>query len=257
MDTELVNREIEKACLVAFPTKHQEAVGSWYVRCSDGNSRPSNTVHTDAETSKTNLDIEEKIAKCEAIYKQRGLNSLFRLTHFSDPELESILIKKGYKADEPSCYIMSRFLNYAPQEEFSPMFQVMDFDSWFPHFFEAFEMNGSKEEKFKSQKAFLKNLFSSTLFGVITDGEEVYSCGYGVITGNLCGLFALGTKPKFRNQGYGKQLNRNLLDWAVRQNAQYAYLQVDVDNYPALGMYKATGFEVAYPYKYFLKKFDS
>lgn len=252
MNLKSVNWEVEKACLVASPVIYQESVGSWYVRCSSGYTRPANAVHTDADAGETHLSVEEKIAKCEAIYKQKGLNPLFRLTPFSAPELGGVLEQKGYKINEPICVVMTKPLNHTPQEKFSPMFKVMDLDDWLPHFFKIRE---EEIECFEIQKALLKNLPTSTLFGVLADDKEVYSCGYGVVTENLCGLFGLGTKSEFRNRGYGKQLTSNLLDWAVKKNAHYAYLQVDVVSQPALGMYRSAGFETAFPYWYRLKEF--
>ena len=45
----------------------------------------------------------------------------------------------------------------------------------------------------------------------------------------------------------------NLLDWAKRKGAQVAYLQVMLNNPPALHMYERLGFQEVYQYWYRIK----
>ena len=50
--------------------------------------------------------------------------------------------------------------------------------------------------------------------------------------------------------GYGEQLVRNLLMWGKQQGARAAYLQVMLNNAPALRLYAKIGFLEEYQYWY-------
>ncbi|MFC5734669.1 GNAT family N-acetyltransferase [Cytobacillus gottheilii] len=48
------------------------------------------------------------------------------------------------------------------------------------------------------------------------------------------GLFDIVTTEKYRNRGYGSKLIQNILQWGKENGAKYAYLQVILNNTPAL-----------------------
>jgi len=67
-------------------------------------------------------------------------------------------------------------------------------------------------------------------------------------------LFDIVTHPNFRNRGYGRQLVLDLLSWGKERGARIAYLQVMLDNAPALRLYSKVGFEEIYRYWYRIKQ---
>jgi ribosomal protein S18 acetylase RimI-like enzyme len=72
----------------------------------------------------------------------------------------------------------------------------------------------------------------------------------GVLQGQFVGLFDIVTDADFRRQGFGKQLMLSLLAWGKRNGAHTAYLQVMLNNEPALRLYSGFGFKEIYPYWY-------
>ena len=76
----------------------------------------------------------------------------------------------------------------------------------------------------------------------------------GVLHGGWLGLFDIVTHPQQRGQGYAQRLIRQLLDWGAAQGAQGAYLQVMLNNPPALALYQRLGFTEAYRYWYRVKE---
>ena len=68
------------------------------------------------------------------------------------------------------------------------------------------------------------------------------------------GLFDIVIDHDHRRQGHGKRLVRNLLVWGQQHGAHTAYLQVMLNNAPALQRYAKTGFLEEYQYGYRVKQ---
>jgi ribosomal protein S18 acetylase RimI-like enzyme len=64
------------------------------------------------------------------------------------------------------------------------------------------------------------------------------------------GLFDIVIDVGQRRQGHGERLVRDLLTWGKRQGACRAYLQVMLNNPPALRLYEKLGFREEYRYWY-------
>ena len=68
--------------------------------------------------------------------------------------------------------------------------------------------------------------------------------------GDLAGLFEIATDADERRQGHARRLVQSALKWARQRGARYAWLQVEADNPPALGLYRSLGFDEIYRYHY-------
>jgi GNAT superfamily N-acetyltransferase len=81
-------------------------------------------------------------------------------------------------------------------------------------------------------------------------GEEIFAISRGHLSGDWLGLASIWTHPDHRRQGWAARLSVALGHWAARRGARYAYLQVDVDNQPALRAYERLGFTRHHGYLY-------
>jgi ribosomal protein S18 acetylase RimI-like enzyme len=99
----------------------------------------------------------------------------------------------------------------------------------------------------------LGNIIPAKCFASIYHDETVVACGMGVRQGEYVGLFDLVVHPNYRGRGYGTQLVLNLLAWGKKGNARRAYLQVMLNNHPALYLYQKVGFREHYQYWYRIK----
>jgi N-acetylglutamate synthase len=82
---------------------------------------------------------------------------------------------------------------------------------------------------------------------VMVDGNAV---GFGVaaIDRGWMELGSIVMDADFRGKGLGRALVATLLHWAKTQGTHQAFLQVDVTNTTALGLYQSLGFVVLYDY---------
>ncbi|HEY8729784.1 MAG TPA: GNAT family N-acetyltransferase, partial [Acidothermaceae bacterium] len=64
------------------------------------------------------------------------------------------------------------------------------------------------------------------------------------------GFAAIEVSPEARRQGYGRTVMAALVEWAIERSAIRCWLEVLVDNAPAIAMYDALGFTEHYRYRY-------
>jgi ribosomal protein S18 acetylase RimI-like enzyme len=66
----------------------------------------------------------------------------------------------------------------------------------------------------------------------------------------MVGLYDVVTLPASRRQGWGSEIVRGLVGWAVARGATSAFLQVEEANVPAVALYEGLGFRTLYSYSY-------
>jgi len=64
------------------------------------------------------------------------------------------------------------------------------------------------------------------------------------------GLYDIVTRPDARRRGHAGRVVNSLMAWGRDNGAASAYLQVMIDNAPALALYAKLGFREAYQYAY-------
>ena len=81
------------------------------------------------------------------------------------------------------------------------------------------------------------------------DGQ-VAGIGLGVLDRGWLGIFGMGTAPQHRRQGIATDVVWALRARAAERGIERAYLQVEVDNAPAIDLYQDVGFERSHGYHY-------
>ena len=74
------------------------------------------------------------------------------------------------------------------------------------------------------------------------DGGKIISVARAVIDGDWAGIFSMATLPEARGMGAGRTVLSLLADWAATHAAAAMYLQVEIDNDPALQLYNTSNF---------------
>lgn len=84
--------------------------------------------------------------------------------------------------------------------------------------------------------------------------EEIVGIGSVNLIRDEASLFAFGIMPEYRDQGYGKELLRLIIDHLWQSGKTEIMLEVNSSNAAALKLYKKSGFRIEVVLEYYRKK---
>jgi ribosomal protein S18 acetylase RimI-like enzyme len=245
---------IEELSLNAWPALETLLVGGWVVRFAGGYTRRANSVlplYAAAELLDA-ADLLERVEACEALYRRRGLPVIFKLTPESRPAgLDALLEARGYRAEARTGV---QTLEPVPAVEAPAGLEVRsepDAD-WLDGMARMSALTGERRAR---HEQILAAIAPERGFANLR-GEDgtVLACGLGVVQMGWLGLFDIVVDPAARGRGLGECLVRGLLAWGRGAGARASYLQVMLDNAPALRLYARVGYRPAYEYWYRVKE---
>lgn len=220
----------------------------WILRFADGYTKRANSVNPLYSSS---IDIDKKIRFCEDIYQKQDLPTVFKMTSSVFPgDLDEKLHAKGYQIDSPTSVQTIDLSAVNLQETEMPELGVDLSDTWLESFCSISAVSRMHR---KTLQKILINIVPNHCFVAIKSNESIVACGLGVLQSGYVGLFDIITDKEFRNRGYGQQIVKSILDWGKQNKAQMGYLQVMLNNIPALYLYAKIGFVERYQYWYRLK----
>jgi len=221
----------------------------WVLRFADGYTKRANSVNPILYST---MDVHEKIAACEQIYSDRQLRTVFKITPFANPqELDQILERKGYsRVDSTSVQLLALD---SLAEVSSPSASVRLDEQLTSEWIDAYcRMSGNARHR-ETVVRMTRNIITRCCFISLYAGDTIVACGLGVVERGYLGLFDIVTDARYRNQGYGEQLVRHLLQWGKSCGASHAHLAVVIGNTPAEKLYAKLGFREIYRYWYRVK----
>lgn len=236
---------LEELSLNAWPAHQTMLYDGWVIRFANGYTKRANSVNP---LYPSTLDLEEKIAFCESLYREQKLDVVYKLTPASHTEnLDEILEAKGYGNDSAT----SVQLFDLGSSSVSPSPAVVVNESLSDQWLDTFcRMSAVDDRRRESLRRILHNIVPHRCFASLTVDTKVIAAGLGVLQAGFVGLFDIVVDPAFRSQGYGRQIVESLLYWGKQNGAQQSYLQVMLNNAPALHLYSKIGFIEQYQYWY-------
>ena len=240
-------REIEELSFNAWPALQTLMFDGWIIRFADGYSKRANSVNPVYDSR---IDIEEKISACEQMYRGKNLPVVFKLTTSVHPEnLDDILRSHEYQMDSTtSVQTLGSIEGYGICEV---ELNETCTGEWLAG---VYRLNNVNEKIQPTVKRMLGNIIPKKCFAIIRREDQGIAYGFGVLQNKYIGLYDVVVDPSFRNQGYGRRLIFSLLAWGKQNTARKAYLQVMLNNAPALHLYSRLGFQEAYQYWYRVKR---
>ena len=242
----LLAHRIEEAALNSWPGLQQSVFDGWILRFSRGHTKRANSVNPLYES---HLDLETKIAACEARYAAQGLPAVFRLPSITTPPaLDGLLAERGYRQMSHTL-VQHRDLHAdLPQTVDGVALHDETLDDWLALYC---QLRGEPLARHDAHRAILDAITAQCWWVTLRAGETVLACGVAVMELPFVGLFDLFTHPEQRGKGYGTAMVAGLLERARDQGADHAYLQVEADNTIARHIYAHTfGYKTVYDYWY-------
>jgi ribosomal protein S18 acetylase RimI-like enzyme len=240
-------RRIEQAGLAAVHTPRQLHYDGWLLRLSPGKAKRARCVNA---SSRSTLPVRDKIAHCERVYRRHALPPLFRITPFDVPaDLDRALDAVGYVAFDETL-VQAAPLS-APVPLSSPRQGVTIADVDVDAFVDAVgALRGSPVTERDAQRERLAVMPLACRRVVVAFEGQVVAAAQTIVDGDLAGLFDVVTAEAARRRRHATLACATLLEWAQRQGAQHAYLQVDATNAAAIAAYGRFGFRTVYRYHY-------
>lgn len=240
---------IEEHSLNAWPAHQSLLYDGWVLRFAAGYTRRANSVNP---IYASRLDPGEKIAACEAAYTAQGQPTIFKITPIAQPgALDGLLAARGYRKEAQTSVQVLEPIDAALGEP-HPRVEVVCLDSTLSEAWIAdyVALNGVKAEHVPAMRRLLENILPERRFVSVKSGGRTVAMALGVLERGYLGIYDVVTAPDQRRQGFGAALMGELLSWSCAQGACRAYLQVMLDNAPALALYAGLGFREVYPYWY-------
>ena len=239
---------IEELSLNAWASLQTLLYDGWILRFADGYTKRANSVNPLYSSS---IDIVEKIHFCESVYQKRNLPAVFKMTSSVYPgDLDEKLHRKGYQINSPTSVQTIDVEAADFQERSKAEFQDQLSRAWLENFC---RMSAVPMLHTKTLQKILMNIIPNHCFVSIKSKDKIVACGLGIVQSGYVGLFDIVTDEEFRERGYGRQIVENILEWGKQNKAQRGYLQVMLDNVPALHLYAKIGFREQYQYWYRIK----
>ncbi|MBL3641210.1 GNAT family N-acetyltransferase [Bacillus sp. RHFB] len=249
MDQSKWIQKIEELSLNALPAMQTQIYDGWVIRFADGYMKRANSI---SPIYPSNENVKKKISNCEQLYFARNDKAVYKVTPQANPiNLDRVLEESGYALEgTTSVQVLNLTDTESPNET-----NVIKYDHLHDEWFHDFcQLSNIDDHDRTILKKMLGNIIPKTCFMLLTDeGGTVTAIGLGVLEDEYIGLYNIITHEKFRNQGNGAILIRNLLHWGKENGAKNAYLQVIETNAPALSLYGKLGFEEKYKYWYRIK----
>jgi Acetyltransferases len=237
-------RRIEELSMNAWPSLYTMLYDGWIIRFANGYTKRANSVSPLYYSSE---NIDDKIKKCEELFSNERIRTVFKITDEAYPgDLDSILERLGYQfLDLTSVQLLN--LSDIPETTETDIILCKNIDEWLDYFY---LVDPSESESRAAHGQILESIMCETYLTCLLSDGKVRACGLGVREDEYIGLFDICVDKDYRRQGFGERLVRGTINIGRNNGARKAYLQVMLDNIPALRLYSKLGFKEAYKYWY-------
>jgi ribosomal protein S18 acetylase RimI-like enzyme len=240
-------REIDLATIKTWPAAVTEERDGWFYLAAGGVTGRVNAVWP---IDWRGGDVDAAIDDAETWYAARKLPPRFKLTDraFAPLDLPERLARRGYEAVMPT-RVMTRALSSAPGAH-----EGVSVAPRLPELFDrALQESTTNPDDLEERRSIARRLPAPAAFAVRERDGRALAVGASAVADGLAGVFLMRTVPDARRQGHALHVLRALMDWAARNGAVHAFLQVDADNAPAVMLYEREGFTTLTTYRFWRK----
>jgi N-acetylglutamate synthase len=241
-------RLTEERLVNVWPAVSTMLMDGWAVRFAHGYSSRANSASAVVSGA---VMSEELIEEIERLYKEADLLPTVRITPLATPEVEQMLIRRGYHIKDVAC-VMTASLGgrKVPLPDSCVHLESKPSSAW---------LSGVTSREIASKQS------ADHLFAIVgqirvpsvfaTTQVEGQGVGFGMAALDR-GWAEIGSvllDSAHRGTGLGRATVSALLGWAFEHNAHHAFLQVTVENSVARNLYRSLGFEDLCRYRTLVK----
>jgi ribosomal protein S18 acetylase RimI-like enzyme len=241
---------LEELSLNAWPALQTLMYDGWVLRFANGYTKRANSINP-LYARCSSLDIDQKLDFCESVFRSQKLPVILKITPSIFPSnLDEILQARGYRKDSLTSV---QILEMSPAKSQSPSaVEIREdlSDEWLDGYCRMSAVSAVNRE---TQQRMLMNMLPRHCYAAFKIDDRQIACGLGVLQSGYIGLFDIVTDEAFRGRGFGQQVVAAILAWGQQYGAENAYLQVMLNNSPALRLYSKIGFIEQYQYWYRIK----
>lgn len=232
---------LEELSFRTLPAIEQERYDGWVLRWSNGGSRRGNSVNPMATST---IELDAKIAYCEAWLHERDVRPTFRLTDLAESGLDSALDATGYSRTSPTDVMT------APLAPLAPVARAQIETAPSREWLRAIPVHGEQGHYLPQLRSQLTGSAGAGWFASISVDDKIVAIGLGIVLDGWLTIYNMNTLEPHRRRGHAWRILQTLLAIGQDHGAQRAVLQVTQDNVAAQRLYRSAGFSPAYQYWY-------
>lgn len=237
-------KTIEDLSLNAWPSHQMELYDGWILRFSHFYTHRTNSVE---QFGTSHLPWREKIPYCEATYKRWGTPAIFKISPLVSKDFDYMLGNRNYSIQHTTDVMIMDLekanLN-APTDEV--IVNQIIAREWIDS---LFDLKGTTNAIHRAIVPTMYNAIAKEIICVSIQKQGVIvGTGLGILDRDYVGVYAIHVREDFRKKGMARSLCTCILKEGMKMGAKKAYLQVVVENSPAIGLYQSLGFQNFYTY---------
>lgn len=254
-------KQLEELSLKHWPALNTEYMDGWKLRMANGYTKRANCISTLPDellhaAPSTSKQLLANIASCEHKYNALKQPTIFKVTPFSEPQLDETLEKLDYKLLDPS-FMLTLPLKELPEQ--APALKLPGSNELTIRFEEHISLrwleqycqhSGISERLIPTMIDMIAAMPGQVLLASCLLDNETVALAMAVVDGDVVGLYDVLTVAQYRNLGVCSYLLWKLLQHCQQNNAVHSYLAVLEANSAAQHVYAKLGFSYAYRYWY-------
>jgi ribosomal protein S18 acetylase RimI-like enzyme len=216
-------------------------LGGWVLRADSGFTRRANSV---LPLRQLGRPLDEALGTASAWYAERGLPLKVHVPVEARRLLDADLGERGWAAQARSHILVARLDAVGGATGDHPPVDVAarPDDEWLA----LYRDGGGLTE---AGRALLTRHDRAGYASLRLEGRTV-AVARGAVDDGRLGVMAVEVAPDHRRQGLATAVTAALWDWGRTQGATHSYLQVLVDNAPAVALYERLGYWMHHDYHY-------
>lgn len=237
----------EERLINCWPAVTTLFMQGWALRFANGYSARANSASAIVQGAVMTPALLDDM---ERLFAQEGLTPTARVTPVADAGTADFLFARGYKVKDEAITMMRDLTHDTAMADARVGLAASPNDDWLTGI-------SVRQQASKRNPAHLLDIVSRikllAAFATIHDKGEPLGFGVAVVDRGWVEFGSIMIDAEARGRGLGHALVSAMMQWGAQQGARRAFLQVDVENAPALKLYERLGFMPVYRYATMVK----